>query len=214
MVQVIAAGGTGKTARVDKWFRKHLSEATVLGWSFYSQGSSVDRQTSSDPFFADIIQRFGIKVVPEASIYIKAEAVARRLREERVLLLLDGVEPLQDSTGALRDLPLKALLQELATGHLGLAVCTTRVAMDLPEAVALDLDNLTPKQGTEYLGFLKVEGTGEELQKASKEYGNPALALTLLGTYLADFCDGDILRRFEIRGLTREEGSPMSTPGA
>jgi tetratricopeptide (TPR) repeat protein len=207
VVQVVAAGGTGKTALVDKWFRKHLGEATVFGWSFYSQGSSVDRQTSSDPFFADIIRWFDIKVAPEASIYIKAEAVARRLREERVLLLLDGVEPLQDSTGTLRDLPLKALIQELATGHKGLTVCTTRVEMDLPEAVALDLDNLTPEQGAEYLRqLLKLDTADEELKKASREYGNHALALTLLGTYLVDFCGGDILRRFEIRALTGEEG--------
>jgi hypothetical protein len=55
LVQVIAAGGTGKTALVGKWFRRHLGEASVFGWSFYSQGSSADRQTSSDPFFADLI---------------------------------------------------------------------------------------------------------------------------------------------------------------
>jgi hypothetical protein len=30
-VQVIAAGGTGKTALVDKWFRRHLGEAPVFG---------------------------------------------------------------------------------------------------------------------------------------------------------------------------------------
>jgi hypothetical protein len=36
VVQVIAAGGTGKTALVDRWFRRHLGEATVFGWSFYS----------------------------------------------------------------------------------------------------------------------------------------------------------------------------------
>jgi len=99
VVQLIAAGGTGKTALVDKWFRRHVSEATVFGWSFFSQGSSEQRQTSSDPFFVDIIRWFGIRVAPEDSIYIKAEAVARRLREERVLLLLDGVEPLQDANG-------------------------------------------------------------------------------------------------------------------
>src|ERR1035438_3923747 len=55
IVQIIAAGGTGKTALVDKWFRRHLGEATVFGWSFYSQGTSEDRQTSSDPFFAEIL---------------------------------------------------------------------------------------------------------------------------------------------------------------
>jgi tetratricopeptide (TPR) repeat protein len=209
-VQIIAAGGTGKTALVDKWFRRHLGEATVFGWSFYSQGSSADRQPSSDPFFAEILAWLQIDVMPTASIYAKAEAVARRLREERVLLILDGVEPLQDAAGTLRDMALKALLQELDTENRGLAVCTTRVRLDIfddaPRVLSLDLDNLTAEQGAEYLRSLKVEGTDEELQDASRECGSHALALTLLGTYLADFCGGDVRRRVEIRGLMSEEG--------
>jgi tetratricopeptide (TPR) repeat protein len=207
-VQVIAAGGTGKTALVDKWFRRHLGEATVFGWSFYSQGSSHDRQTSSDPFFAEIISWLDIKIAPTASVYAKAEAVARRLREERVLLLLDGVEPLQDPTGSLRDLPLKALLRELETANRGLVVCTTRVRIDIPDdaprVLSIDLDNLTAEQGAEYLRYLKVEGTDEELQQASGEYWNHALALTLLGTYLVDFFEGDIRRRIEIPRLSAD----------
>jgi len=204
IVQIIAAGGTGKTALVDKWFRRHVGEADTFGWSFYSQGASPDRQTSSDPFFADLIKWFHIDVAPTDSIYIKAEAIARRLREDRVLLLLDGVEPLQDAAGAVRDAALKALLQELATGHRGLVVCTTRIQLDIPEAIPLDLDNLTPEQGAEYLRTLKVEGTDEELQQASREYWNHALALTLLGTYLIDFCEADIRRRVEIPELIDE----------
>jgi tetratricopeptide (TPR) repeat protein len=211
-VQIIAAGGTGKTALVDKWFRRHIDEADVFGWSFYSQGSSPDRQTSSDPFFAELLPWLHIDIPPTASVYAKADAVAARLREERVLLILDGVEPLQDSTGALRDAALKALLQELDTDNRGLVLCTTRIRLDIPDdaprSLSLDLDNLTPEQGAEYLRGLKVEGSGEELQKASREYGNHALALTLLGTWLADFHDHDITRRVEIRRLTAEEGKP------
>ena len=211
-VQVIAAGGTGKTALVDKWFRRHLDDAPVFGWSFYSQGTSPDRQTSSDPFFAEILPWLHIDIPPTASIYAKADAIAARLREERVLLLLDGVEPLQDATGALRDSALKALLQELDTSNRGLVLCTTRVRLDIPDdaprALSLDLNNLTPEQGAEYLRSLKVEGSVEELQKASREYGNHPLALTLLGTYLADFHDHDITRRVEIRSLVSEEGEP------
>ena len=41
--------------------------------------------------FAEILRFFGIAVDPAASVYAKAEAVAARLREERVLLILDGV---------------------------------------------------------------------------------------------------------------------------
>jgi tetratricopeptide (TPR) repeat protein len=209
LVQVIAAGGTGKTALVDKWFRRHLVEASVFGWSFYSQGAAPGRQTSSDPFFAEILAWLGIQIAPTASIYAKADAVADRLRQERLLLILDGVEPLQDPSGALRDSALKALLQELDTANRGLVVCTTRLRMDIPDdpprVLSLDLDNLTPEQGAEYLRRLKVEGTDEELQQASREYWNHALALTLLGTYLADFCGADIRRRVEIPKLAVEE---------
>jgi tetratricopeptide (TPR) repeat protein len=209
-VQVIAAGGTGKTALMDKWFRSHLGEADVFGWSFYSQGSSADRQTSSDPFFAEILPWLRVEIAPTASIHAKAQAVASRLREERVLLLLDGVEPLQDADGTLRDMALKALLQELDTANRGLVVCTTRIRLDIPDdpprVLSRDLENLTPEQGAWYLRSLKVEGADEELQKASGEYGNHALALTLLGTYLADFHRGDIFCRFEIPDLLAEEG--------
>ena len=139
-----------------------------------------------------------------------AEAVASRLREDRVLLILDGVEPLQDATGNIRDVALKALLQELDTENRGLVVCTTRFRMDIPDdpprALHLDLGNLTPDQGAEYLRCLKTEGPDEELPKASREYGGHALALTLLGSFLADFHDHDIHRRFEIRQLLTEEG--------
>jgi tetratricopeptide (TPR) repeat protein len=208
-VQVIAAGGTGKTALVDKWFRRHLGEADVFGWSFYSQGSASDRQTSSDPFFAEILRWLAIEIEPTASVWAKVDALAARLREERVLLLLDGVEPLQDPDGAMHDSALKALLQELGTDNRGLAICTTRVGIDIPDdpprARSLDLDNLTPVQGAEYLRSLKVDGTEEELRQASDEYWNHALALTLLGTYLVDFCAADVRRRIEIPKLMVED---------
>jgi tetratricopeptide (TPR) repeat protein len=209
-IQIIAPGGTGKTALMDKWFRRHLDEATVFGWSFYSQGTSEQRQgASSDPFFAEIMSWLNISLPSTASVYAKAEAVANRLREEKMLLILDGIEPMQDSTGFLRDSALKALLQELSTKNAGLVLCTTRVRLDLPDdpprVLSVDLDNLTPGNGAEYLGHLGVHGEQQELEQASKDCGNHALALTLLGTYLVDFLHGDIRRRVEIRELMVDE---------
>src|SRR5260370_30173744 len=130
--------------------------------------------------------------------------------EERVVLILDGLEPLQDSAGALRDQALKALLQELAARNKGLVVCTTRVRItdipdDAPRARSIDLDNLDPVHGAEYLRKLGVKGTEEELGKASSDYANHALALTLLGTYLVDFCNADVRRRVEIPKLIVDE---------
>jgi tetratricopeptide (TPR) repeat protein len=209
-VQIVASGGTGKTALMDRWFRRHLGEAIIFAWSFYSQGTSEDRQTSSEPFFDEILNWFDLKV-GHPSPYAKAEAVARRMRNERVMLILDGVEPLQTSVGILRDPPLKALLQELSTANKGTVFCTSRFRLDIPDdeprAISIDLDNLTPECGAAYLRHLRVRGIAEELQQASVEYGNHALALTLLGTYLVEFCDSDIRSRFEIQELLVEEGS-------
>ena len=207
-IQVIAAAGTGKTALIDKWFRRHLGEASIFGWSFFTQANSPNQQTSSDSFFAEILSWMQIEIAPTASVYAKAEAVATRLRAERILLLLDGVEPLQDATGNVRDMALKALLQEVSTANRGLLICTTRFRMDIPDdpprTFSMELDNLTPKQGARYLRKLGVKGMDHELQNASREYWNHALALTLLGTYLVDFCDADIRRRIEIPALMDE----------
>ena len=147
---------------------------------------------------------------PTASAYAKAEALAEKFRQDKVLLLLDGVEPLQDSSGDMKDQALKALLQELDTHNAGLALCTTRVRLtDLPDdgdrARSWDLDNLSPEAGLAYLRKLRVEGEDRELKQASKDYGHHALALTLLGRYLVDFCEGDVRREVEIPKLMVDE---------
>src|ERR1035437_6355831 len=174
-VQIIAPGGAGKTALMTRWYRRHLADATIFGWSFYSQGTREKSQTSSDPFFAEALPWFGITLPATATIFTKVDLLVARLRRERALLILDGVEPLQDPSGGLRDVALKALLQELAARNAGLVLATTRVRLtDVPD---------------------------DELRAASEAYENHALALTLLGTYLVTFCEADIRRRVDIHEL-------------
>src|ERR1035437_6937426 len=205
-VQIIAPGGAGKTALMTRWYRRHLADATIFGWSFYSQGTREKSQTSSDPFFAEALPWFGITLPATATIFTKVDLLVARLRRERALLILDGVEPLQDPSGGLRDVALKALLQELAARNAGLVLATTRVRLtdvpdDKPQALSLDLENLAPADGARYLAHLGVRGPEDELRAASEAYENHALALTLLGTYLVTFCDADIRRRADIREL-------------
>jgi len=216
-VQIIAPGGAGKTALMTRWYRRHVGDVSVFGWSFYSQGTGEKSQTSSDPFFAEALRWFGINVAATESIWAKVDRLAARLRKERVLLILDGIEPLQDPSGSLRDLALKALLQELAARNAGMVLATTRVRLiDVPDALAdeaphslsLDLENLYPVDGARYLKHLGVRGDEQELRAASEAYENHALALTLLGTYLVSFCDADIRRRADIRELQVDEIKP------
>ena len=50
------------------------------------------------------------------------------------------------------------------------------------------------------LRALGVHGDEAELRNASEEFTGHCLALTLLGSYLADAYDGDIRRRKEVSG--------------
>ncbi|MBS0599818.1 MAG: toll/interleukin-1 receptor domain-containing protein, partial [Proteobacteria bacterium] len=79
------------------WLRHRLCDwrgaARVFGWSFYSQGTAEDRQASEEPFFAAALAFFGVTVAATASIWDKAAALARAVRTQRTLLILDGLEP-------------------------------------------------------------------------------------------------------------------------
>jgi len=208
-LQIVAPGGTGKTALMNKWFRQHINEATIFGWSFYSQGTSDKKETSSEPFFNELLRWFDISVQPTDSLFHKVDLLVDRIRRERILLILDGIEPLQHPDGALRDPALRALLQELAARNPGLVLVTTRVRLsDIGDDTPIDLDNLSPADGAAYLKHLGIQGENDELRDASEVYGNHALALTLLGTYLKTFCQSDIRRRTDIKDLETDLTKP------
>jgi hypothetical protein len=124
------------------------------------------------------------------------------------LLVLDGLEPLQNPPGAqegrLREPALQALLRELAAFNKGLCVLTTRLPVaDLADhecrsAPRRELEHLSREAGAQLLQALGVNGPEAELQSASQEFGGHCLALTLLGSYLSDAYGGDIRFRHEV----------------
>jgi tetratricopeptide (TPR) repeat protein len=212
-LQIVAPGGTGKTALMDKWFRRHVHDATIFGWSFYSQGTRENREPSSDDFFNELLRWFDLKVDPTDSVFRKVDLLVDRLRRERVLLILDGLEPMQHPNGGeVRDPSLRALIQELTTLNPGLVLVTTRNRLpDIADDTPIDLDNLSPADGALYLKHLGVQGEDDELRDASDSYDNHALALTLLGTYLRTFCQSDIRRRTDIKDKDLE--TDLTKPG-
>jgi hypothetical protein len=119
--------------------------------------------------------------------------------------VLDGLEPLQHPPGAqegrVKDPAVAALVRELAIKNPGLCVITTRVDVDdvagRAGTVCVNLENLAPDAGAELLRKLEVNGSEAELRKASEDFGGHGLALSLLGTYLRDVCEGDVRRRSE-----------------
>ena len=218
VVTLVAFGGVGKTALVNAWLRRMREDGfrgarRVYGWSFYSQGTSEDGQASGDEFLAyALTEWFGVeeKDLPKLA-WDRGERLAQLCRENRTLLILDGLEPLQhppgEQTGKLRDPGVQSLLRELAVDNPGLCVVSTRIAVDDlkdfgdTSVRSMDLDDLTPEAGGQLLAKLGVVGPADELEQAAKDFGGHALALSLLGRYLAVVHDGDLRKRDEVPPL-------------
>ena len=144
---IFALGGIGKTSLVAHWAAKTLGQHDHSGieryfdWSFYSQGTRHESDTtgtrhatSADLFLREALNFFGDSALAtsNAGAWQKGDRLAKLIGQQRTLIILDGLEPLQDArTGELRDDGLRALLRGLAAHSHGLCLVTTR--QQLPE---------------------------------------------------------------------------------
>ena len=186
----------------------------VYGVSFYSQGTR-DTATSADTAVAEALRWFGDLDPAAGSPWDKGARLAKLARQSPTLLVLDGLEPLQNppgpDAGRLTDPALQSLVRELAAGNPGLCVITTRhrVAdidhLSATTAPVIELENLSDVAGEDLLRQHGVQGGDDELQQASREFGGHGLALNLLGTYLRDVCQGDVRRSNEVALLDEDE---------
>ena len=214
VLSFVAWGGVGKSALVNKWLEKmrwdnYRGAKKVFGWSFYSQGTK-ERVTSADKFISDALEWFGDPDPTEGSIWDKGRRLADLVRKERTLLILDGLEPLQSGLdierGKIKDPALSILVTQLARKNNGLCVITTR------EKVAelgrfdkgveqLGLEQISKEAGRALLRVGGVQGDDAELEAASEEFGNHALAVNLLAAYLHDIKGHHIKNAGEIGDL-------------
>jgi hypothetical protein len=148
--------------------------------------------SSADEFLDAALTWFGDPNPRLGTAWEKGERLAKFVANHRTLLVLDGLEPLQNppgpQEGRLREPPLQALLRELAAFNKGLCVINTRTpGADLADhegasALRRDLDQLSSDAGGKLLRALGVRGDEAELRSASKEFSGHCLALTLLGS--------------------------------
>jgi tetratricopeptide (TPR) repeat protein len=225
IISLIAEGGAGKSALVNEWLKRlqadnYRSAEAVLGWSFYSQGSK-ERATSAEEFLNWALDRLGITVAT-TSASAKGEAIAEALAKRRVLLVLDGVEPLQHGLdkqqGELKDAGLRALLRRLASTPPGqahnLIVLTSRLAVkDIARwqndaAPVIDVEKLSDEAGAALLRDNGVWGTDKELKAAAHDFGGHPLALGLLASFLKETQTGDVRQRDHIRAFFADPENP------
>ncbi len=268
-----AMGGAGKTALVYHFVQALKASGwrgaqSVFAWSFYSQGSNEDRQTSADDFFKAAFKHFGGKEPPRDPRE-KGVELAHLVQGSRALLILDGLEPLQyvargggrmddAKVGGVKDPGIKALLSLLADHNPGLCLVTTRIRLaELAgnTGVAFEpLDRLPLMAGIELLRDLGVEPKmppaqfalpqraefaalvppyapppeytpppadaraamppqiAKDLIAAVEELQGHALALTLVGNYLAEHHRGDIRAIHDLPALAELRDAPERSP--
>jgi serine/threonine protein kinase len=212
VVTIVAWAGVGKSTLVNHWLRRmatdhYRSAELVFGWSFYRQGTTGET-SSADEFVDASLSWFGDPDPRLGTAWEKGERLSKLVAHRRTLLVLDGLEPLQNAPGPqegrLREPALQALLRELAAFNSGLCVITTRTAVaDIAEyertsALRRDLEQLSSDAGAKLLRALGFKGDDAELRSASDEVDGHCLALTLLGSFLTDAYDGDIRCRGEV----------------
>jgi hypothetical protein len=130
----------------------YRSAQLVFGWSFYRQGTT-GKSSSADEFLDAALNWFGDPDPRIGTAWEKGERLAKLVAHRRTLLILDGLEPLQNppgpQEGRVRDPALQALLRELAAFNMGLCVITTRMPVaDLADhagtsALRRDLEQLS-----------------------------------------------------------------------
>jgi len=224
VVTIVAWGGVGKTALVVEWMARMARDGwrgaeRVFDWSFYSQGTREQGAASADTFIANALEFFGDPEMARSatSPWDKGSRLAQLVAQERTLLVLDGVEPLQYAPGPvggqIKDPALEALLKGLAQKNPGLCIVTTRESVtDLkpfrdttsPEWL---LEHLSEEAGAHLLfetgvkraGNAQIRADDKELKDAAHEVGGHALTLQLLGRYLAKVHNGDVRKRDLVR---------------
>jgi len=215
-------GGEGKTALVAAWMAELAAKdwrgaERVLDWSFYSQGTRDQTAATAEVFIHDALEHLGDPDPNAGDATARAARLARLIGEQRCLLVLDGLEPLQyppgPMRGALKDPGMADLLRGLVARNAGLCVVTTRERVVEVEqhygksAVDHELQFLSPLAGGQLLhhsgarraGKKAIPADDKELQDASREIHGHALTLSLIGQYLKLTAepgqDGDIRQR-------------------
>ena len=211
-----AIGGAGKSALLQEFLHSlncaATSEAhTVFAWSAYSQGSGDNRTANADECIAKALKFFGhdLERDPIQNSVERGRKLARLAGERRALVILDGVEPLQDAPhindGRLKDRGLSEFIQMLARNNKGLLLITSRqefpelAKSQAPHVIFEALDRMGTTEGVKLLEALGVHGKRSEMECAVEEVQGHALSLNLLGSYLSKVHAGDVNQREQFR---------------
>src|SRR5260221_972270 len=104
VVTIVAWAGVGKSTLINHWLRRmatdhYRSAELVFGWAFYRQGTSGGT-SSADEFLDAALHWFGDPDPRLGTAWEKGARLVKLVLQPRTLLILDGLEPLQNPPGA------------------------------------------------------------------------------------------------------------------
>ncbi len=216
---LIGDGGFGKSALTERWVLEIEKQGfgglkRIFAWSFYSQGSHQRTFSSSQDFFAKALPFFGFeKDIPQDEVD-KARALVECLNKQAGLLILDGLEPLQqtpDIGGEINDIGIKELLVQLRYARQSKSFILISSRQEIVELKnredyqELKLNNLDIEDGVKLLEILEIKGTREEYLEVSKDLQGHALSLVLLAMLLKQHKRGDIRYAKELPPLETDQ---------
>lgn len=186
LVGLYAAGGFGKSALAARVFQSTTEFEKKL-WANFQEPASFDvfgrwviQQLLGVERYAQVRELYERDSIEE--LIIKS---LNLLRESRVLLVLDNLETLFQSSALWQ--PYGAFLAEwLGSGGGGTIVLTSQYRLELPTAAWRweSVQGLSIEQGTALLSAQQIEGSNEDLREFVKAAGGHPLLLQLAASLL------------------------------
>jgi tetratricopeptide (TPR) repeat protein len=195
---LVGWGGFGKSALARKWFdllkRNKIHPDGIFWYGFY-------RNPYLDRFLDALVSYLSEKTDLKTS-WQKVDEIKRHLTEREYLIILDGLEEMQEQKegeryGFMKHPEFVDLLKFIADADFrGLCLVTTRTHLTelktYPQYKEQEVERLSTEDGIELLTKIGVRGTQEEKKSLVKEYDGHTLSLTLLANYLVKDFSGNI----------------------
>ncbi len=205
-LQIIGFGGEGKTSLVQQFldeYRNDLNSSqyeAVFGCSFY--------RADAGRFINDAYYKLCPK--PHAlDISSKVSELIRIFSTQKVLLIWDGIEAIQDEDGNIKNPYLYDLLMAVLTGKSNILI-TSRQPTTL-EIACLNLGPLTENEAIKLLYKWDIEVTNDEiLYVVRDQIGLHALSLRILAGFVRYQGDSaiELLRQLSITSIP-DEADPL-----